>query len=315
MEAILEVLSPQFRRNYHTQEDSKKRFIQTFDFRHRNQLSKDSRKNLERIHDGLAKEVAAYLNNKLRSNIRITLNRVKQFSIEEFYEILHNPSSIFLLNLTPQRRNVVFEFRPDFSFYILDRLLGGPGSTQFEARELTVIEQKIMHGLLQDILMIFRGIWEKTAEFEIQIQNYYSSGDYLQFVRRGDSVVSISYQVSINEKIHLNNVFNITYPFLLIEELIPVIQLEEKEQKRQATEKEKLIMRDNIGSIRTPVVVDLGTSRLTVNELMKLQVGDVVMLDQYIEDFLTLRVGDHPLFAGRAGIWKNKMAFRITRRI
>lgn len=312
MDSLLEVISPKFRNDFLKKAPKKRQFIQTFDFRRRNQLSKETRISLERIHESFAKEIAIYLNNKLRSNVQFKLNTIKQYSIEEFYEILNNPTSLYLINIISQKRNVVFELRQDFSFYILDRLLGGPGSTNFENRELTRIELKVIESIIKNFLKTLSATWKNTFEFDAEIQSHYNNGDYLQFVRRGDSVVTMAYQVSINEKIHLNNAFNITYPFLLIEEMIPVVKVDSKKSPQKASEKEKLFIQDNLSAIKAPLIVDLGTSSLSVREIVKLQVGDIIMLDKCSNDNLSLKIGKNHFFEGRAGMLKNKMAFRIT---
>lgn len=315
MDDLLKVLSPQYRKIFHKEEPPSRQFVQTYDFRNRGKLSKDSRRILERIHDSYATESAVHLNNTLRTNIRIQLNSVKQYSLEEYYQILQNPTSIYVYNLLPYNRNVVFELGNNLSFYILDRLLGGPGSTNGEDRKLTKIEQKIVQNVVDQLIKIFQMTWEKTAEFKMKMLNYLTSSDYLQFVRRGDSVVTINYKMSLDEKIHLNNVFNITYPYLLIEELIPVIEQDEEENKRQSTIHDIQFMRKSIEQISVPVSIDLGKSNLTVNEIMKLQKGDVLPLDTHVNGLINLQIGNKVLFRGTAGKFKNKMAFKILHKL
>ncbi len=60
--------------------------------------------------------------------------------------------------------------------------------------------------------------------------------------------------------------------------------------------------------------LSLGKSHLSVDELSKLQVGDVVLLDRRPQDNLVLNVGQNAVFKGRAGRLKNKLAFRITQK-
>ncbi len=311
MDELLKVLSPKYRKNFYREEPPPRQFVQTYDFRNRGKLSKETRRILERIHDSYATEAAVHLNNTLRANIRIQLNSVKQYALEEYYQILQNPTSIYVFNLSPQKRNIVFEIRNTLSFYILDRLLGGPGSTNDEDRELTKIERKIVQNVVDYLIKIFQTTWEKTAGFKMKLQNYLTSSDYLQFVRRGDSVVTINYKMSFNEKIHLNNVFNITYPYLLIEELIPVIEQEDRENKRPSSIHEVQFMRNSIENIFVPVSIDLGKSNLSVNEVMKLQKGDVLLLDTHVKGLLDLQIGNKVLFKGTAGQYKNKTAFKI----
>ena len=315
MDAILEVVSPKFRK-YFIEETKcqKKQYIQSYNFKHRNQLSKDTRRILERIHDHFASELAIFLLNKLRTNVKIKKNSIKQFTVEEFEKQLQFPTSIYLLNLQPQKRNIIFNYHHSFSFFVIDRLLGGPGSTNYKSRELTRIEQNILRNITGDIKTIFQSAWSKTVKFDLSIQNYYSRGDHLQFVRRGDNLISVSFQLHLDEETALNDVFTVTYPFMLISELFPGIMLEDSEPLNKSSKKERSVLSDNIKKIVAPVSLSLGQSHLSVDELSKLQVGDVVLLDRRPQDNLALNVGENTVFKGRAGLLKNKLAFRITQK-
>ncbi len=62
-----------------------------------------------------------------------------------------------------------------------------------------------------------------------------------------------------------------------------------------------------------PMVVQiiLGTAELKLSQLRRLQVGDVLMLDQNHEDQAVVRVGNHELYRGRAGRTGACKAFQI----
>ncbi len=45
-----------------------------------------------------------------------------------------------------------------------------------------------------------------------------------------------------------------------------------------------------------PVVAELGTSELTIEEFLSLEVGDCITLDKSVTDPLTVLVGDKPKF-------------------
>ncbi len=313
MDAILEVVSPKFRKYFLEEtKNQKNQYIQSYNFKHRNQLSRDTRRILDRVHDHFGTELANYLINKLRVSINIKKNSINQFTIEEFDKRLQFPTSIYLINLQPQKRNIIFNFHHSFSFFIIDRLLGGPGSTNYKSRELTRIEQNILRNVVDEIKDIFQSAWAKTIKFDLNIQNYYSRGDHLQFVRKGDNLVSVSFQLHLDEETVLNEVFTITYPFMLINELFPGVLQEDSEPLKRSSKIEKNLMYDNVKRLTAPVSLSLGKSNLSVDELSKLQVGDVVLLDRRPQDSLALNVGQNAVFMGRAGLWNNKMAFRIT---
>ncbi|MCY8281124.1 FliM/FliN family flagellar motor switch protein, partial [Bacillus inaquosorum] len=66
-----------------------------------------------------------------------------------------------------------------------------------------------------------------------------------------------------------------------------------------------------IMTAQIPVVAELGTSELTIEEFLSLEVGDCITLDKSVTDPLTVLVGDKPKFLGQAGRVNRKQAVQI----
>ena len=65
--------------------------------------------------------------------------------------------------------------------------------------------------------------------------------------------------------------------------------------------------------METPVElkVGFGSSQITGNQLMRLKVGDVILLDTDTDDLLECTVANVPKFHGVSGIVKGNKAFQI----
>jgi flagellar motor switch protein FliM len=72
---------------------------------------------------------------------------------------------------------------------------------------------------------------------------------------------------------------------------------------------------DRIRSAEVEVVVELGRRNITVQNLFKLSVGEVLLLGNEVTDFLTARVEGIPKFLGRAGVVGTNKAFQVEERI
>lgn len=286
--------------------------VRPYDFRHPDRLTRETRKILERIHDNFSKEVAVLLNEKLRTDVGIQTVSIDQLPLDEFLPALQSPSCLYVYEIQPFQRQVVLEIYPNFAFFIVDRVLGGPGSSDSIHRELTRIEQRLMRRVVDQCMAHLRIAWENTATFETEFKSYYSSANYLQFAQSGESVVSAVFEAAIEEKKYL---FSLTYPYFLIEKLIPVLERDLGEAKMQANPAERLALMRNIEKISAPVIARLGLARLSVEELLNLKRGDVVLLDRRVDDNLELAVGSRTRFLGRAGLFRNRLAFRVLNKV
>ncbi|MFX8381706.1 FliM/FliN family flagellar motor switch protein, partial [Acinetobacter baumannii] len=63
------------------------------------------------------------------------------------------------------------------------------------------------------------------------------------------------------------------------------------------------------------VAVELGRTKLAVQDVLNLREGDVVRLEQKKDKDLTLLVARQPKFALKAGLDAGKLAFEVTRPI
>ena len=59
------------------------------------------------------------------------------------------------------------------------------------------------------------------------------------------------------------------------------------------------------------LVAELGTSTISIEDFLTMNIGDVIQLDQKISDPLILRIGDIPKFTVQPGKLKKKMAVQI----
>ncbi len=71
------------------------------------------------------------------------------------------------------------------------------------------------------------------------------------------------------------------------------------------------ISAENISNIMVEVSATLGSTELDMNELIQLDAGDIVKLDQRIEVPLILFVNDQPVFEAWPGRNGDKQCFQV----
>jgi flagellar motor switch protein FliM len=69
---------------------------------------------------------------------------------------------------------------------------------------------------------------------------------------------------------------------------------------------------NNLGKVFLDLDVRCGETELTIQELMCLEVGDVVLLDVALGEDMDLLVEGHPKYKGQPGIVGDKLAIVVT---
>ena len=67
----------------------------------------------------------------------------------------------------------------------------------------------------------------------------------------------------------------------------------------------------NIHKAEVPVICELGSSDIAIQDFLSLDIGDVIELNQGIDQALIIKVGNIPKFIGQPGKMNKKMAVQI----
>jgi flagellar motor switch protein FliM len=67
----------------------------------------------------------------------------------------------------------------------------------------------------------------------------------------------------------------------------------------------------NMNGVKLPVALELGHTILSLGDVYGLQEGDVLKLDEKIDDPILIRVGNHIRFRAKPGIHEKKVAAEV----
>jgi flagellar motor switch protein FliM len=71
----------------------------------------------------------------------------------------------------------------------------------------------------------------------------------------------------------------------------------------------------HISKTQLPIRVELGSTKLSVQELLEMKEGDVIRLETKLSDDQKVRTGSQLLFLGRIGVSNNKKAIKVTKKL
>lgn len=71
-------------------------------------------------------------------------------------------------------------------------------------------------------------------------------------------------------------------------------------------------IRQNLGKTQVPLVAELGASSINVGDFLTLNVGDVIPLEQMVNQQIRLYVGERLKFLGQPGTSRGKVAVQIS---
>ncbi|RHW39637.1 flagellar motor switch protein FliM [Lysinibacillus yapensis] len=290
------------------EEETKK--VKIYDFKRALRFSKDQIRSLTRIHENFARLLTTFFSAKLRTYVQISVASVDQIPFEEFVRSIPNMTLINVFEVPPLDGNILMEINPNIAYSMLDRLMGGSGSSYSNVANLTEIEQKIMKNMFERSFDNLREAWETIAEIDPILVELEVNPQFLQMISPNETVIVISLNTVIGET---TGMINICIPHVVLEPIIQNLSVSYWMQSntKEATPEQATMLEKRVKQAELPLVAELGTTNITIEDFLYMNIGDVIQLDQNIEEPLTLRVGSIPKFTVQPGKRNKKMAVQI----
>ena len=218
---------------------------------------------------------------------------------------------INIFEVSPLEGNILMEVNPNIAYSMLDRLMGGVGESPSKVSELTEIETKIMMNLFERSFdNLSEKLWSGLIEIDPYLAEMEVNPQFLQMISPNETVVVISFNIVIGES---SGMINICIPHVVLEPIVPNLSVRYWMQtnKKEPTPEQSIALKKKIKKAQLPVVAELGHGKITIDDFLHLEIGDVISLDRKIDDPLIVKVGDIPKFTAQPGHLKSWMAVQI----
>jgi len=288
--------------------------VRLYNFRHPDKFSKSHLSTMELIYEGFSRHLKTALFVYVRQSINFSLASVEQQSFEEYVESLPTPSSLITFKMKDLSGSAVLEISPELTFLILDRLLGGMGDQPTKVRDLTEIETVIIRKVSERILMAFRMAWSEIHDVEPSIKSLETNPQLLQVVPPNEIVATATLEVRIGEA---TGAMSVCLPYLTLESVMPKLSRQvwfsAKFENKDGEKAENSRIRGNISKVKLPVSIELGRTKISINDLLQLKPGDSIQLDTPANHDVRVLVNGRIKFYAQPGVIGKRLAVKTTR--
>ncbi|WP_404450078.1 flagellar motor switch protein FliM [Sutcliffiella horikoshii] len=314
IDALLSALSTGEMNAEELKKENQEKKVKVYDFKRALRFSKDQIRNLTRIHENFARLLTTYFSAQLRTYIQISVASVDQLPYEEFIRSIPKMTILNVFEVAPLEGRVILEINPTIAYAMLDRQLGGKGTGVNKVDSLTEIETKLMTTLFEGAIENFGEAWDTVAEIQPFLSDLEVNPQFLQLVSPNETVIVISMNITIGE---VTGMINICIPHVVLEPIIPKLSahywMEERNKVRQ--DHEIATLEKAIRATPLTITAELGNSEITFSDLLNITIGDVLPLQQKIDEPIIVKVDDKPSFYGQVGQVKKNMAVQILEKI
>ena len=291
--------------------DSSDKQVKNYDFKRPTKFSKEHLRTLEIIYEHYGRLLSTSLPIYLRKNVQISVASSETVIFSEFTNALSNPVILGIVNFQPLGGTVLIELAAQLGYAMIDRMLGGVGEPLEKNRDFTEIEMTIIEKMMVVCMQLMREPWKNVIDLNPMMERIETNSQFAQVIAPNDMIAIVTLNMKIGD---VEGFMNVCLPFFTLESVMDKLNtkywyatLQEHKEEDLEEHLEALIRRVDV-----PVKAVLGKTRVSVNDFINLQVGDIIRLNTEVEDDLKIYVGNIKKFTALPGSSKDKYAVRVT---
>ncbi len=286
-----------------------------FDFRLPNRISKNQLRILRSIFENFAESFSSFLVSKLQTVVNINVNSVDQIYYSEYVLSVSNPACLYTFEINNTDVKGILELNNDLAFSFVDKLLGGNGLGSKQTKVITPIEQRVLRVVVERVMQDLKKAWQTVDNMDFVVEHFEPDIDFAQITSQSESVLLISFEILIGEQSYWMNICFATFAFDNILARLSNQKLASPRAVKHYGVTAREVLQTHISYTALPVQVELGTTKLSIKELLEMQKGDIIRLETKISDDQKIRTKERILFLGRMGVVNNHKAIKVTKKI
>lgn len=284
-----------------------------YDFRRPDKFSKEQLRTLQMLHETFGRLAGTTLSGVLRTNVSIDLISLEQVPYEEYLRSI-SQSVFTIMSIPPLTGQAALEMEFGLVFAMIDKLLGGTGKS-LDRNNLTDIEQRLFQNIVTRMFGALKSAWEGVVIVNPSVEDIETSAQFVQIAPPNDIVVSILFEVRIGE---MHGAMSLCVPYMVLKPITTKLSAQKwfaANSNRKQTNSHRSSISHNLSLSSVDVWIKLGTSKITVQDFLTLQPGDVIKLQQKTNKDMSLVVSNREKFRGRPSLNGKRISFHINETI
>ena len=292
--------------------------VKEYDFKSPKKFTKEQLKAMDGLYETFSRMLASYFSGLLRTVCEINVVQIEEQRYYEYNNALPDTALMGLVEMRPENKRYegstfIMDMSTSVGFYLVDRVLGGPGTGYNLNRDYTDIEIAILGNIIDKITQRLQETWQNNLPIAAKLAEIQTNARLLQVYAPEDVVLIVILNVKLGQ---VEGNLNICMPAEFLESVMHTFSLRyarpTKHQDRDKEEQKKRIILENVCESEMEVRVIFDRFQLELQEIMQLQPDDVIPLAKRVDSDVLVTVEKIPWFTAKLGQTKKKKAVRLN---
>ena len=287
--------------------------VVAFDLANQDRIIRGRMPVLEIVNDRFARLCTNGLSNAVRKRVELNPISIDMTKFGEFMRSLPVPTSINIFKMDPLRGNAIMVVDSRLVFALVENIFGGAGSQpKIEGREFTRIEQAVVDRIVKIALENMEESWRPVHDVKLELVRSEINPQFAAIVPPSDVVVVITFEVELDTAL---GSMIICLPYATIEPIRSKLHASFQTERLEIDHAWVARLKERLMETPVDLKIHFGSTTITGNQLLRMQVGDVLVLDTDVEDLLPCTVAGVKKYEGIAGTVKAMKGFQIIKGI
>jgi len=265
---------------------------------------------LELVNERFARYLRIGLFNYMHRNAEISVGPIRVQKYSEFIRNLVVPTNLNLVVAKPLRGTALFIFDPNLVFLVVDNMFGGDGRfhTRVEGRDFTATEQRIIQGLLNVVFAEYSKSWKPVHDINFEYVRSEMNSQFANIATPSEIVISTTFTLEFGGA---TADMHICFPYSMLEPIRDLLYSTMQSDQLSSDKRWIGTLRKQLQGAEVELVAHLGTGKITLGQILKLKVGDVIPLN--ISERIEASVDNVPLMECSYGQQNGQYALKLER--
>ncbi len=231
----------------------------------------------------------------------------------EFINTLPIPTCMSVLRFNALRGSALLVVESKLAYALVDSFLGGADRpyTKLEGKEFTAIELSIVRKVVELAMTDLESAWASVAKIDASFVRTEVNPQFVGIVPPTDVVIASTFDVELE---NANGTITLVIPYATIEPIKQKLSSGFQVESDQTDKKLwTAILEEQFLDTDVNMRVCLGVTEVNLGDLLNMQVGDVIPLDQDATGELSVEVEGVKKMKGYYGVSHGNVAVQVTK--
>jgi flagellar motor switch protein FliM len=265
---------------------------------------------MELINERFARYLRIGLFNYMHRSTEISVGPIRVQKYSEFVRNLVVPTNLNLITIKPLRGTGLIVFDPNLVFLVVDNMFGGDGRfhTRVEGRDFTPTEQRIIQGILNVVFAEYERAWKPVFEIQFEYVRSEMNTQFANIATPSEIVVAVTFTLELSGN---SAEMHLCLPYSMVEPIRDILYSTMHSEQAASDKRWTATLSQQLQQADVHLTALLGTTELTLRDVVNMKVGDVIPL--HVEDKISATVDNIPVMECSYGVRNGVYALRVDR--